>query len=87
MLLCFFAPFITIMNQKRRKAIAKVIDRLTEVQEDVQCILDEEQECHDNTPESLQETDRYAESEDAISSIEDAVSSIGDAVDYLSELV
>ena len=75
------------MNAKRRKEIEKIVDKLMELQSDLQWIHDEEEEAYENTPESLQETDRYAESEEAVYKMEDADSSIQDAIDYLNDLV
>lgn len=75
------------MNTKRRKAISTIVDKLEELRMDLDVIREEEQEAYDNTPESLQETERYAQSEEAITAMEDADNSIGDAIDYLSEWV
>lgn len=75
------------MNANRRKAIDKIVSRLEELQADLASVCGEEQEAYDNTPESLQESDRYAESEEAISAMEDADGSIQEAIDYLSDLI
>lgn len=75
------------MNANRRKAIDKIVSRLEELQADLASVWGEEQEAYDNTPESLQESDRYAESEEAISAMEDADGSIQEAIDYLSDLI
>lgn len=45
------------MNSERRKRLAKICEQLEEIQVEIQAIADEEQECYDNLPESLQ----YAE--------------------------
>jgi len=75
------------MNAKRRKAIDKIVSKLEELQADLEWVREEEQDAYDNTPESLQESDRYAESEEAISAMEDADGSIQEAIDYLSDLI
>lgn len=75
------------MNANRRKAIDKIVSRLEELQADLASVWGEEQKAYDNTPESLQESDRYAESEEAISAMEDADGSIQEAIDYLSDLI
>ena len=41
--------------------------------------LDEEQDCLDNMPENLQESDRYQKMESAIENLESAVDSIDEA--------
>lgn len=75
------------MNAKRRKAIDKIVSKLEELQADLERVREEEQDAYDNTPESLQESDRYSESEEAISAMEDADGSIQEAIDYLSDLI
>ena len=67
--------------------MSKISDKLMEIQVELQYVLEEEQDAYDNTPESLQETDRYAESEEAISAMEDADGAIQEAIDYLSDLL
>lgn len=75
------------MNARRRKELTKISDKLMEIQAELQFINEAEQEAYDNTPESLQETDRYAESEEAISAMEDADGAIQEAIDYLSDWI
>lgn len=55
------------------------IDRIRDHQSELESIRDDLQEKHDNTPESLQETDAYYNREEAISAIEDAIDGIIDA--------
>lgn len=73
------------MNKARRKAIEKACAKLSDARDDIQAILDEEQEALDNTPESLQGTERYEESEEAIYALECAAETVGEAIDTLSE--
>lgn len=75
------------MNARRRKELSRISDKLMEIQVELTSVLGEEQDAYDNTPESLQETDRYAESEEAISAMEDADGAIQEAIDYLSDLI
>lgn len=78
---------IKSMNKERRTAIERIVSRLEELQADLTSVCGEEQDAYDNTPESLQETDRYTESEEAISTMEDADGSIQEAIDFLSDLI
>lgn len=71
------------MNKTRRKAIEKIVDKLMELQADLQWIKEDEDDARDAMPESLQDTERYSESEEASQAMEDADSSIQDAIDYL----
>lgn len=56
-----------------------VLERITEVR-------DEEQEAHENVPESLQETDAYYEVEYILDELDEAISSIEDAISALEYL-
>jgi hypothetical protein len=55
------------------------IEKVREHQSELESIRDDLQEKHDNTPESLQETDAYYNREEAISALEDAIDGIMEA--------
>lgn len=91
------------MNKARRIRIQKQVIRLESILdyktelEDIRDELEdtnmEEEMARDNTPESLQESDRYIESEEisdkidsAIEFIENALTNIEDAADTLVEI-
>ena len=69
------------MNKDRRKAIGDIYDKLIDIQSDLECIRDEEQEAFDNLPESIQYSARGERMEEYISSLEEAL----DYVDYAVE--
>lgn len=69
------------MNKDRRKAIGNIYDKLIDIQSDLECIRDEEQEAFDNLPESIQYSERGERMEEYISSLEEAL----DYVDYAVE--
>ncbi len=71
------------MNNIRRKQIAKVIDALEGIREDIDSIHAEEEEAFDNMPESLEGTDRYDAMADAVSNLEDAVDLIEELIEAL----
>lgn len=73
------------MNNLRRKHLSRISDKLTELQEEVQVMLDLEQEAYDNLPESLQSSDRGEQMEDTISALEEAITSFQDLTGYLAE--
>lgn len=75
------------MNKQRRKALEMISDKLCEIQVELQYVRDEEEEVHDNVPESLQDTEMYEQQEEAISAMEDADYAIQEAIDYLSEWI
>lgn len=71
------------MNNIRRKQIAKVIDALEGIREDIDSIHAEEEEAFDNMPESLEGTDRYDAMADAVSNLEDAVDLVEELIEAL----
>lgn len=71
------------MNNTRRKQIAKVIDALEGIREDIDSIHAEEEEAFDNMPESLEGTDRYDAMADAVSNLEDAVDLVEELIEAL----
>ena len=71
------------MNKNQRKQLASLLDNITEIQEAVEFIKDEEQEKLDNMPENLQGGARYSQLENAISCLEDAVSNLESAFDAI----
>jgi len=75
------------MNKARRKAIETISDKLTELQEDLQAIREEEEEAYDNLPEGIQDSERGEAMQEAMDNLESAESSIQDAIDYLGELL
>lgn len=84
----------TIMNAVRRKEISRVLRRLTDLTEDLSDILgdienikDEESEALENIPESLQETERYAQSEAAAENLEEAYDIFSDMRDSLDAVI
>jgi phage shock protein A len=72
------------MNNERRKRIADVVSKLEEAKEELDSLRDEEQEAYDNTPESLQESDRGYAMQEAIDNLESACNSVEEAVDTLN---
>ena len=73
------------MNNTRRKAIQKIYDRLEELMQDIEALQEEEQDCYDNLPESLQDSERGQAMQEAADNLEYAASSIQEALDYLEE--
>ena len=71
------------MNKNRRNAISDIYDKLIDIQSNLECIRDEEQEAFDNLPESIQYSERGERMEEYISSIEEALDNVGYAVESL----
>lgn len=70
------------MNNQRRKEIDRILGMLEDAKYELDCILDEEQECYDNMPENLQYSERGELAEEAISNIEQALDCIDEAIEY-----
>jgi len=62
------------MNQEQRKKLQEALDILTEIQE-------QEQEKYDNSPESLQDTDRVNKYQDDADSLQEAIDTIQGVLD------
>lgn len=83
------------MNNKKRAAIRKVIAELKKTNSDFEWveaelsdILDEEEEAMENTPDSLQDTDRYAVMEESCDLLSEAISEINpDDVDCAEAVI
>ena len=75
------------MNNARRKAIEAVIDILTEQKEALEGIRDEEQECYDNLPESLQYAEKGEQMSENCDSLDTASSDLEDIIDLLQEII
>lgn len=71
------------MNKKRQIAISNVILNAKSELED---LLIEEEEAMENVPESLMETERYAQMENAVDFLNDAISQLDELYDTWSEL-
>lgn len=64
------------MNRKRREKLKQAISLLDFVYEIIFQAAEEEQDCFDNLPENLQESDRGERMEEAISELENATEKI-----------
>lgn len=73
------------MNEKRRKALREAVDHLDRASSIVQDCASDEQEAHDNLPETIQWTERGERMEEAISAMEEAVQLIDEASQLVSE--
>lgn len=75
------------MNNARRKRIEKINEQLSGIKQDLEEINEEEENCRDNMPENLQESEKYEASENASGCIEYAIDNISDTIDNLNESV
>ena len=59
--------------------------KLADIQNDIECISEDEQEAFDNLPESLQYSERGDNMQEAIDNLDYALSSLEEVIDYLTE--
>ena len=74
------------MNDKRRKAVKTIAFELADIRDRLCSLEEEEQESIDNTPESLQDTERYSHAEECVEILADAQSDIDTIIDNLDEM-
>ena len=83
------------MNNQRRKALAKLVDRLSELEalrasilEELQDVANEEREAFEAMPESLQESERGQTASEAADKLEEAVGELeGFDIESLSTMI
>lgn len=73
------------MNKRRRAAINKLKDQLTDMQTSVEEIRDQEQQYFDGMPESFRDAEKGQKAESVISVLEEALSSVESAIESLTE--
>lgn len=71
------------MNKVRRKALQDILDKISELQEELEAIKGEEDESRENMPENLQGSERYEQSETASSDMEEAIEYLSSACDSI----
>ena len=67
------------MNENRRGRLKDALKLLSVAASIVEAVCDKEQDCVDNYPENLQNTERFERMEDAIDHLNDALERIDDA--------
>lgn len=74
------------MNKDRRKRIAEIHAKMTELRDMLEEILEEEQEAFDNMPESLQSSERGENMETVIYNLEEALETFASACEEVEEI-
>lgn len=73
------------MNNERRSRLAVLAQQVTELKDDVQSVLDEEEEAFSNLPEGLQSGERGDGMQSAIASLDATVCALEEAAEQLEE--
>ena len=71
------------MNNVRREQIYEVINRLQDLECEIEFIKDEEEECLDNIPDNLRSSETYQKAEEAVENLDIALEYISDLISFL----
>lgn len=75
------------MNDKKRGLITKAISLLNEASSLVDGVLSDEQDCLDNVPDNLIDSERAQKFEDAVDNLEGALDGIDSAIESLNNAI
>ena len=73
------------MNEKRRGLLKKAVSELEKASSIVDAVSEEEQDCLDNIPDNLQESEMSYKMENAIDCLQDAIEDIENAIKKVKE--
>lgn len=73
------------MNKKRRELLKSAMPFLTQASSIIERAAEQESDCLDNMPESLQDTDRYEKMERAVENLEAALEHIENVRECISD--
>lgn len=73
------------MNKKRRTLLASAKAMLERAANIIEQASEQENDCMDNLPESLQDSERYEKMEQAVANLDDALEHVRDAVELVEE--
>lgn len=74
------------MNKQRRKQLQEIVDKISELKEHLDFLIEEEQEAFENLPGGIQSSDRGTKMENKISEMEYISSDLEDLSMRLVEL-
>lgn len=75
------------MNKARRNEISAIIERLEACKSDLDCLREEEQECFDNLPESLQDAEKGETMQENADDLENVCDEIDNIIESLQEVI
>lgn len=75
------------MNKVRRMRLEAVIEKLEELQSEISCIAEEEQDAYDNLPESIQLSDRGDVMSENVSSLEELDETFEELKDSINDII
>lgn len=74
------------MNKRRRKEVEKAFGLINEAKEILSSVREEEEEAHDNLPESFRYGERGEEMEQYIDMLDEADGYIDDAISVIDQI-
>lgn len=75
------------MNRQRRQWLQNTIEAIENAKIELESIRDEEQECFDNLPESIQYGERGDAMQENIDEIDSEISNLEDVISNLNDIV
>ena len=75
------------MNKERRNALYKIVNTLDEKSKELEKIRDEEQDCYDNLPEGLVDSERGEAMSENCDDLDSAVDSLEEVIDYIKGVI
>ena len=75
------------MNKQKRKAIDEIVEQLRALYDQLETLQEEEQDCYDNMPESLQYSEKGEAMSAAVDQLDNAKSSVEEAIVVLDEVL
>lgn len=76
-----------LLNNKRRTRLRGIEEDLGMALNLLNSIYDEEQDCMDNVPENLQDSERYSDMEACVEALSEAVYNLEEAMDSIKEAI
>lgn len=73
------------MNNTRRKELCTIIQKIEVILNDLEQVRDEEQDCFDNLPEGIADSERGEKFEECIDNLDSAISSIEESIGYIND--
>ena len=74
------------MNKQRRKQLAEASALISKAQEIIESVKDEEQEAHDNLPDSFQYGEKGQQMEEYIDALDEAYGQCDDLVSIIDDI-
>lgn len=71
------------MNNTRRKQIQNIINKLLDIKNEIDDLVIDEEDCLDNIPENMQDSERYKKSEVALENLSNASDTVEEVIEYL----